>query len=289
MVILNPVAVPITVAAFNNSTIFTNVTFFANGENIGQDNMDPFSMIWFRPDLGTYTLTIVAHDNTGATFTAPPVTIEITDTTVSPPVNQTLITEGSVWKYLDDGSNQGTAWRDPNFDDSAWSAGAAQLGYGDSDETTILSYGPDANNKFITTYFRRTFTAPDLSRLISLSGSLLRDDGGVVFLNGQEVFRSNMPGGTIDYLTPASSAIGDEDEFVTFGIDNTLVMSDPNVIAVEIHQRSGTSSDISFDFALEAQLTPPPPQGIVLTSPADNTVLPASAPVSLTASATPAA
>jgi len=61
---------------------------------------------------------------------------------------------GDSWKYLDDGSNQGTAWRTPGFNDSSWAEGNAELGYGDGDEATVVSYGPSSNNKYITTYFR---------------------------------------------------------------------------------------------------------------------------------------
>ena len=63
----------------------------------------------------------------------------------------TLIPTGATWRYLDDGSDQGSAWADPTFDDSAWAAGPAELGYGDGDEATVVSFGGDAGNKFITT------------------------------------------------------------------------------------------------------------------------------------------
>ena len=74
-----------------------------------------------------------------------------------------LLPFGSTWKYRDNGSNQGTAWRAAAFDDSAWSSGPAELGYGDGDESTVVSYGPSATAKYITTYFRKTFSLPKWS------------------------------------------------------------------------------------------------------------------------------
>ncbi|MEZ5301733.1 MAG: lamin tail domain-containing protein [Verrucomicrobiales bacterium] len=72
---------------------------------------------------------------------------------------QILSPRKSNWKYLDNGSDQGTAWRQPGFNDSGWQQGDAELGYGDeARQTTIASYGPNAGNKYLTTYFRRTFT-----------------------------------------------------------------------------------------------------------------------------------
>ena len=38
-------------------------------------------------------------------------------------------------------------------------SGAAELGYGDGDEATVVSFGPSSSNKFITTYFRQSFQA----------------------------------------------------------------------------------------------------------------------------------
>jgi hypothetical protein len=73
----------------------------------------------------------------------------------------TFISTGSSWKYLDNGTDQGTAWRATAFDDSTWKSGNAELGYGDGDETTIVSFGPNAAAKYITTYFRKSFTVAD--------------------------------------------------------------------------------------------------------------------------------
>jgi len=166
----------------------------------------------------------------------------------------TLIDRGVAWRYLDDGSDQGTAWREPAFDDSAWAQGAAQLGYGDGDEYTVVSFGPDANNKFITTYFRRAFFVDDAASVTQLTLYLQRDDGAVVYLNGVEVGRSNMTLGTITYLTPASSAVGGDAEaaFSQMNLPVAGLVEGENVLAVEIHQSSPTSSDISFDAELIA-------------------------------------
>ena len=86
------------------------------------------------------------------------------------------IAAGSVWKYLDNGTNQGTAWRATSFNDTSWKSGPAQLGYGDGDEATVVSYGPNANNKYITTYFRDSFTVADASRVSAMTLQLIRDD-----------------------------------------------------------------------------------------------------------------
>ena len=168
-----------------------------------------------------------------------------------------LVNRGSEWKYLDDGSDQGSAWRQTGFDDSAWRVGNAQLGYGDGDETTRVGYGPDYNNKFVTTYFRRSLFISDPSAFLALSLAVLRDDGVVVYVNGTEVFRSNMPAGDIAYTTFASSAVAgsQENTFFRVSLPASALKAGDNVIAVEIHQSDLTSSDVSFDLELFGSTT----------------------------------
>jgi len=165
-----------------------------------------------------------------------------------------LVATGSTWKYLDNGSNQGIAWRAAGFTDSTWKTGTAQLGYGDGDESGIVGYGPNASAKYVTTYFRHKFQVADPAAFGSLTLRLLRDDGAVVYLNGAEVFRSNMPGGTIAYTTLASTQLYGtaETTFVSKTVSPTRLVAGTNVIAVEIHQATRNSSDLSFDLELTA-------------------------------------
>ena len=137
----------------------------------------------------------------------------------TPAQELSLVPRGAVWKYLDDGSDPGTAWRQPGFSDVAWRSGPAQLGYGDGDEATVVGFGPLSFFKYITTYFRRSFTLAEPSDVVRLRLRLQRDDGAVVYLNGVEVARSNL----LSFLTiePETLAFddvsgGDEHEFHEF-------------------------------------------------------------------------
>jgi phosphodiesterase/alkaline phosphatase D-like protein len=164
--------------------------------------------------------------------------------------DQVLITTGAVWKYLDNGSNQGTSWRSTAFNDGTWLSGAAQLGYGDRDEATVVNGGP-TSNRYPTTYFRRTFSIENASLFTSYALQIKRDDGVVVYVNGIEVYRNNMPTGTIAYNTYASAtASNDGSTFQSVSIGTSAFVTGTNVVAVEIHQANATSSDISFDLQL---------------------------------------
>lgn len=170
------------------------------------------------------------------------------------PAQTDLVPLGSVWKYLDDGSDQGTAWVNLTFDDSSWAAGPAQLGYGDGDEATVVGYGGDTAAKHITTYFRHTFEVSDPAQWSALECRVQRDDGVVVYLNGQEIFRDNLPTGSISATTFASTAVGgaSESELLSTPVDPALLANGTNLLAVEMHQANLTSSDISFNLVLSS-------------------------------------
>lgn len=172
------------------------------------------------------------------------------------------ITKNSEWKYLDDGTDQGTAWTANSFADGGWSYGPGKLGYNDNAITT-LGYGPDPADKYITYYFRKQFNIPNTAAVQdSLTISLLRDDGAIVYVNGTEVARDNMPSGAVDYLTTTPAIIDGaaESTYYTFRFSKNVLTTGTNTIAVEIHQRDSSSSDLGFDLELSEYFPPTPPQ-----------------------------
>ncbi len=172
--------------------------------------------------------------------------------------------KGSAWHFLDTGRSLDTVdWKDTTYArfDDAWEWGYGPLGYGD-EVTTEIRFGPDPGNKYVTTYFRREIeidltTLPD-----SLQLGLRRDDGAIVYLNGEEVLRTNMPAGdTVDYLTYATETVGGslEEDYVTTTVLPSRFRAGVNTLAVEIHQVSPTSSDLVFDLYLNAAPIVNPP------------------------------
>ena len=195
---------------------------------------------------GTYVMRLAVDDG------ALQVNDEFTAVIEKPTSSVTLISKGSTWRYLDNGSNQGTIWRIGAFSDSHWNLGSAQLGYGDGDENTVISFGPNSAAKYITTYFRKSFSMPEASVMSEVTVNILRDDGAIGYLNGIEAFRSNMPDGSVSSSTLAASVVGggDETSYFTFNVNPELVLEGNNVLAVELHQVGNNSSDVSFDLEL---------------------------------------
>jgi fibronectin type 3 domain-containing protein len=173
-----------------------------------------------------------------------------------------IVPARSIWKYLDNGTDQGTAWRQLGFDDSAWRSGPAELGYGDGDEATVVGYGADSARKHITTYFRHTFNVANPAQFSALILRLVRDDGAVVYLNGTEVWRNNISSSAPVTYTTLAYSVGtsaDETAWNVKNISSSGLRTGANVIAVEIHQSEASSSDISFNFELAGDTTPPAP------------------------------
>jgi hypothetical protein len=167
-----------------------------------------------------------------------------------------LVPTNALWKYLVTASAPAGAWTTAAFADGSWPSGPAQLGYEDGDEATLIGWGPDSAHRYVTTYFRRSFQVDNPSVFASLLLRLLRDDGGVVYLNGQEVFRSNVGGGAPLYQMLAPAAVTGADETSSYYSTNlapALLQPGLNVLAAEIHQNTvDSSADLSFGLELRA-------------------------------------
>lgn len=277
-----PVQLPLAATASDTGTSgnvipVSSVEFFADGNSIGVDSSAPFSLIWSNVPAGHHVLTAAATDSGGLTVMSDSVNV-----LVIPPAGSvlaTLIPRGSVWSYLDNGIYPGPKWTQLSFEADhikGWKSGPAQLGYGDGDEATVIGYGGRQLQRHITTWFRKQFIRP--AALSALSMRVLRDDGVVIYLNGTEIFRNNLPpSGTIQTNTLATTSVsGDqENEWIEVPISGSLVLPllkpGPNVIAVEVHQAGASSPDLSFDLELTGVGNPPPL--VQLTSPLDGVSL----------------
>jgi hypothetical protein len=169
------------------------------------------------------------------------------------------VPRASTWKYWDQGGTLGTVWRQLDYDDSTWASGPGPLGYGESYLNATIGYGPSASDKYITSYFRRklTFDLPAGVEVTGLVTDLMFDDGVVIYLNGVELLRAGMPSGSVDWSTLALGHEANNQYDRTEWIPPpNLVRNGENVLAVEVHQSSPSSSDLVFDLALEVQAAP---------------------------------
>ncbi|MBP5771456.1 MAG: CotH kinase family protein [Bacteroidaceae bacterium] len=171
---------------------------------------------------------------------------------------QTVFDTSTSWNYYDQGSLDGQSWKTRNYRTTSWKSGNGPLGYGNvgingsQDYATTLSYGSDSNNKRPTYYFRKSFnlsTAPTDNDVFQLTYYV--DDGFIAYVNGTEIGRYHMPDGDATYSTYSTTYEGATAATATITIPNNLLVRGSNVIAVEVHNTSATSSDIYWGAILQ--------------------------------------
>lgn len=178
----------------------------------------------------------------------------ITYASTTSPVGAFPVPSGSVWNYRSEATAPAANWNTLAFNDSTWPFGPAELGYGDGDEATVIPFGPSSSSKYPSYYFRHKFNyTPGPQAIDSLEIFVRRDDGVVLYLNGVELFRDNMPAGPITYNSMALTAIAgaDESAWNKFVVSATHLVSGLNVLAASVHQDRVTSSDLTFDLYMQ--------------------------------------
>ena len=166
--------------------------------------------------------------------------------------DQTLIEAGAPgWSYLDDGSDQGTSWREPAYDDSLWGIGDAPLGFGSVNNHPFGGpwINPDRNT---TVYFRKEFEITNANLITEATARVMSDGGAIVYLNGVEIARDNMPADPVNFETFASSDSNiREGNIDVFSFLPSAFVDGINVIAIELHNGSSASSDMGMDLQLD--------------------------------------
>ena len=164
---------------------------------------------------------------------------------------ESLVPENAEWKYYDKGSLDGANWTGTNYTEENWDSGSAPLGYGNIHSyATTLDYGGNANAKRLTYYFRHKFNVGDIADDVRFELNYAVDDGMVVYVNGTEAYRYNMPEGSITYSTVSTTYAGNDPLVGKIQLDKSLFRKGRNVIAVEVHNNSQTSSDIHWNMSL---------------------------------------
>ncbi|WP_338865449.1 galactose oxidase-like domain-containing protein [Myxococcus stipitatus] len=160
-----------------------------------------------------------------------------------PDTGFTAVAFGSEWKYDDRNVDPGPAWTQPTFNDAAWKKGPGQLGYGESDERTVLNKTTPVQS---TVYFRRKFTLHAMVEKAMLQ--VVHDDGVTVFLNGTQVFSKFISNPTHAAYADGASA---DNTLSQTALPAARFLMGENTLAVMVKQANATSSDLSFDLELK--------------------------------------
>ncbi len=161
-----------------------------------------------------------------------------------------ILRMGDEWSYYDKGDLTKYPWNMSMYNVSKWNKGNAPFGYGiaTGGYATELNYGGDKTNRYITYYFRKSLRldeVPSSNDIFTFHYKV--DDGFILYINGKEVTRCNMPDGDVDFYTPANKYAAFDPFTGSIDIDASYFRKGVNVIAVELHNNSKTSSDVYWD------------------------------------------
>ena len=239
---------PVTVCAEVSSidSAVTNVEFFANGERIGSVTRPPFCLAWSNLNACSYTLTARATDESGISGTSDEVSIIVS----SPQQPTYLIPPLSLWRIFHSGPLVPPDWRASDFDDSDWDSAFSTFGNNTAATSSFL-----VGDR--TLYFRHYFDVPAAAGFTNLNPIffLWFGEGAVFYLNGVEIFRTNMLPGEPTFETRSTNGV----PAITNPTNIFLLRTGENVLAIEVHQPANPGLTL-FDFALEATRAEPLPE-----------------------------
>ena len=158
------------------------------------------------------------------------------------------VNAGTQWKYAPGSASIDTNWRNLSFTASTWLSGSAGIGFGDGDDNTVIPVGPSV-------MMRKTFTVPDTSQVVKAALLMDYDDGFVAYLNGVEIARANLgtPGFRPAWNEPAGFSheahsyrgLALDSFYISPALIKSAIKQGTNVLAIEVHNVTPTSDDLS--------------------------------------------
>ena len=158
-----------------------------------------------------------------------------------------LIKIGDIWGYYVEGRLDND-WMN-NTKNYTWKSGITPIGYGDDKINTEISFGNNPKDKHTIKYFKKNITISK-AKYLSYEFRSLNDDGIVVYINGKELYRLNMPKSAINNKFLAINTIKEEEEYKINVFDETIFNDGENIITTSVHQAYPKSSDYIFNMEL---------------------------------------
>lgn len=163
-----------------------------------------------------------------------------------------VIHSGSTWAWRYSTQALPDDWTSVDYDAAGWNSGPGVLGRGAPGETTNID-PTSLSNKPVSAQFRKTFSVTGARRVHDGTVTVIADDGVVVYLNGVELGRANLPEGPLTQYSLATAApradVAARNVF-TFAVPAAALVEGTNVIAASVHANTATTRDLSYDLTL---------------------------------------
>ncbi len=168
---------------------------------------------------------------------------------------ETIVQIGDYCKYHVPKYDIGSSWKAKDFGEGGWITAQSGVGYGDDDDNTTISKG------IKSVYIRYSFNIENKAKISSLVLDIDYDDGFIAYLNGTEVARDNVSNPVswnmdLNGLHEATLYQGKRPErFSISKFKDELLVNGKNILAIEVHNESSTSSDLSSNVFLHVGIT----------------------------------
>lgn len=253
--------VPIRLSTFTMSEVFVDYTVDADGELLDTGTLhfvpgETVERIWLNasaPD-GIHKIHVTLSDPVHAELTG------LSEVTYRNPAAliKPLIVSGDSWRYFKGTEEPPADWNALSFEDTAWLSGPTPIGYEASSgyESCIATNLSDMRNNYLSAYARREFVLEDPSLLAGLTLTVDFDDGYIAYINGIRVAGEGTPDAPAhdDPATQSHEACCgtcDPEPVDLTGYLGVLVPG-VNVLSIQVHNQSLSSSDMLLDARLSA-------------------------------------
>ena len=181
-----------------------------------------------------------------------------------------LFNLNNTWRYNQSGPALDATWAHAahavgGTGVNTWASGPGALAYESSATVPIGTpfTFPGSNVPYVITYYFETEFTVSAGQLVSLANLKIKhalDDGAVIYLNGVEATRVNMPVGTITSTTLASTNVEAGTVLSAYlPLPAAALVAGSNRLSVEVHQFASGNSDIVWGAQLDMDIFDPVP------------------------------
>ena len=169
--------------------------------------------------------------------------------------SQTAYLGGDEYRYFSGNSEPPANWNQHDFNDASWSEGYSVIGFGNTNDSTIIAPAPSL-------YIRINFSIEDVTAVSKLTLLADYNDGYIAYINGVEVVRINM-GAKGSVATHDATATRSRkmqasrnqcEPLLGYFIDSSVLkqclQNGENTLAIQVHNDSIDGQNLGIQFSL---------------------------------------
>ena len=156
-----------------------------------------------------------------------------------------FVKQGYSCRYLKGSASPPNNWFQHSFDDSTWTSGVTDIGYGRTGLGTTLN---DMQGQYVTLFFRHNFTLDSIQEAHRYTISVTTNGGFYAYLNGRYLTSANVR--RPFHTEPAQKPQSLEERLYELGELKGRLIEGENVLAIQAHNESLSAGEFSISVEL---------------------------------------